>query len=519
MRTASLPAALLATLAAACATPSQPSAAAPAKPAAVASGSAAAPPAAASAPGTPDTDFRAQQPPAGPPVRFQPPVPKTLTLKSGLQVWLLERHDLPLVSLELLIEAGSNTNPRGLAGTSSFVADMLDEGTAKRDAPAIAAAFDDLAAVFHAASDVETLTASLSVPTESLAAGIEVFADVVVHPAFRTADVERVRKLRQGELAQLLDDPAQVGRNVLARVVYGDEHPWAYPPKGTVASNPKVSRAALVAWHRTWVRPNNATLVVVGDVREAELVPLLEKAFAGWQPARLPPKFLPPPAPPTTRTLVLVDKVDAPQSQVWIGDLGLVSSASDLYAARAANTVLGGGPKGRLFQTLRTQKAYSYGAYSAIGERRGEPGVFAAYGGIVADKTPEAVQEFFGVLDGLAKSGMSDADLADAKAAAIQGLPARFETNAATATAFATAHGLGFAADYFAHLPGRMEAVTRADADQAAQKHFSTAKAAVVVVGPMKTLQKRLEDLHVGPLQVREPSGDLRAGPSSPAPR
>lgn len=512
MRTARLlPAALLAALAAACATPSEPAATAQSKPSAAPSAA----PAAAKPTGTPDADFRAQQPPAGPPVTFHPPVPKVLTLKSGLTLWLLERHELPLVSLELLVEAGSNTNPKGLPGVSSFVADMLDEGTAKRDAPAIAAAFEDVAAVFEATSNQETLTASLSVPSESLAVGVDVFADVVLHPAFRSADVERVRKLRQGELVQILDDPEQVGRAVLARVVYGDEHPWAYPAKGTVKSNPKIGREALVSWHRTWVRPNNATLVVVGDVREEDLVPLLEKAFGGWQPARLPNKFIPPPAPPTTRTLVLVDKTEAPQSQVWIGDLGLVSTASDLYAARLANLVLGGGPKGRLFQTLRTQKAYSYGAYSLINERRTEPGVFSAFGGIVADKTPEAVQEFFAVMDGLAKGGMTDADLTDAKSASIQGLPARFQTNAATATTFATARGLGFLPDYFAQLPARVGAVTRSQADEAARAHVSTAKAAVVVVGPMKTLQKRLEELRVGPVQVRDPSGNLLSQPSS----
>ncbi|HMK73505.1 MAG TPA: pitrilysin family protein [Myxococcaceae bacterium] len=516
MHTARLAAPLFAVLAA-CATSSEQAPTTPPKPAAQAPAAPAPKPTAPG--GTPDADFRAQAPPAGPPVTFRPPVPKVLTLKSGLAVWLLERHELPLVSLELLVDAGSNTNPPGVPGVSSFVADMLDEGTATRDAPAIAAAFDDLAAIFHAASDQETFTASLSVPTESLAAGVEVFADVVLHPAFRPGDVERVRRLRQGELVQMLDDPEKVGRDVLGRVVYGERHPWAYSPKGTVDSNPKIGRAALAAWYRTWVRPNNATLVVVGDVREAELVSLLEKSFAGWAKGKVPKKTMPPPAPPPTRTLVLVDKADAAQSQVWIGDLGLTSSSPELYAARAANNVLGGGPKGRLFAVLRTQKAYSYGAYSELGERLSEPGLFAATGGIVADKTPEAVEEFFGVLDGLAKGGMSDGDLADAKSAVIRGLPSRFQTNAATATAFATARGLGFSPDYFAELPARVEAVTRTQADQAARAHFTTAKAAVVVVGPMKSLQKRLEDLHVGPVQVRDPSGKLLSKPSAPSSR
>ena len=168
-----------------------------------------------------DADFRTKPPAAGPAVVFRAPVPKALTLKNGLAVWVLERHDLPLVSMVLVVDAGSNTNPAGVPGVSNFVAAMLDEGTPTRDAMATAGAFEDLAAVFHADSDAETLTASLSVPTASLSNALEIYADVILHPAFKAADVERVRALRLGELQQMMDDAQQVGRNVLARVIYG----------------------------------------------------------------------------------------------------------------------------------------------------------------------------------------------------------------------------------------------------------------------------------------------------------
>jgi zinc protease len=459
----------------------------------------------------PEADFRAKPPAPGPDVVFRAPVPKVLTLKSGLAVWLLERQDLPLVSMVLVVDAGSNTNPKGMPGVSSFVAAMLDEGTSSRDALATAAAFEDLAAVFRADSDAETLTASLSVPTASLGKALEVYADVILHPAFKPADVERTRKLRLGELQQQMDDASQVGRAVLARVIYGDKNPWGFPAKGTLESTKKVSRATLSAWHKTWVRPNNATLVVVGDVHEADLVPLLEARFGKWAKAKLPSAKLPPAASLKVRPLVLVDKAGAAQSQVWIGQLAVSSSSPDLYATRLANIALGSG-KGRLTANLRTKHAYSYGAYSFLVERRQE-GAFAAFGGIVADKTPEAVQEFLNELTGMASGGVTDTELSEARSAAIQGLPARFESNDATAAAFASAQSLGFGTDYFANLPDKLTAVSKADADQAAKAHFAPEHMPIIVVGPMKSLEERLVALNVGPVQKRDAAGKLLPAP------
>jgi zinc protease len=462
-------------------------------------------------PAAAEAGFRAKPPPAGPPVVFRAPVPTVLSLKNGLTVWLLERHDLPLVSMVLVVDAGSNTNPAGMPGVSYFVSAMLDEGTPTRDAVATAAAFEDVAAIFRASSEAETLTASLSVPTASLPQALAVYADVVLHPAFKPTDVERVRKLLLGELEQMMDDASQVGRNVLARVIYGDKNPWAFPAKGTLQATRKVSRTALASWHRTWVRPNNAALVVVGDVQAAELLPLLEARFAGWAAAKLPGAKLPPAASRTSRPLVLVDKAGAAQSQVWMGQLAVSASSPDLYATRLANSAFGSF-KGRLNANLRTQHAYSYGAFSFLAERR-EEGTFVAAAGIVADKTPEAAQEFVSELSAIASKGITDTELAEARSAAIQGLPARFESNEATATAFASAQSLGFGTEYFAKLPDKYAAVTKAEADAAAHAHFSPELMPMVVVGPMQSLDARLKALNLGPVETRDAAGNL-LGPS-----
>jgi predicted Zn-dependent peptidase len=441
-------------------------------------------------------------------VSFQPPVPVVQKLKNGLQVWVVEKHDIPLVTVELVVSAGEDTDPSGRPGTASFVADMLDEGTKTRDASTIAAAFEDQAAVFRSQADGDSLAAAVSFPAGALAPVLDVFADCTLHPAFRSKDVERVRALRLGDLAQLESDPAQVGRTVLGRTVFGDDHPWAFPSLGSVSSLKAARGSQLADWHRAWVKPNNAALIVVGDVKVPEVLGQLEKRFGGWAPAKLPKRrSLAPRAHKGPRVITVIDRPGAAQSQLWVGELGLGASSTDLYPAQVAATVLGGGFKSRLNANLRSGKGYSYGAFSFFDVRR-EPGVFAAYAPVIADKTPEALSELLGELRRLREGGIDDAELADAKSGLIQSLPAEFQTTSATALAFGRIYALGRSPDYFAEYVRKLQAVTKEDVAAAAQQRFRPDTLAIVVVGPMAELKPRLEALELGSVDVRSASGE-----------
>ena len=472
--------------------------------------SATSPGAAAAAPEvhTPDAPFRQVLPAAGPPVVFQPPVPSVQTLKNGLTVWIVEQHQLPLATVELVVRAGEDTDPSGRPGTASFVADMLDEGTTLRDAPAIAAAFEDQAAQFRSQADKDSLIAAVSFPAGSLSPVLDVFADCVLRPAFKQSDLERVRTLRLGDLAQLEADPAQIGRTVLSRTVFGDNHPWAFPVTGTAASTKAARADQLSAWHRAWVRPNNAVLVVVGDVRPAALMAELERRFGGWKAAALPKRrSLAPAARKSARVVTVVDRPGAAQSQLWVGELGVGAASVDLYAAQVAASVLGGGFKSRLNANLRSGKGYTYGAFSAFDVRR-EPGLFFAVAPVVADKTPEALHELLGELDRLREGGVDDTELADAKSGLIQSLPAEFQTTTATALAFGRLVALGRPADYFAQYVAKLQAVTREDVARAARARFDTKSLAIVVVGPLADLRQRLEALGLGAIALRDARGE-----------
>lgn len=486
----------------ACATSGTPPPASP--PVAAAPGAASA----VSETGTPEAPFRKALPEPGAPVTFQAPVPAVKTLKNGLPVWIVEQHNVPLATVELVVRAGEDTDPSGKPGTASFVADMLDEGTTMRDAPAIAAAFEDQAALFRAQADKDSLIAAVSFPAASLSPVLDVFADCVLRPAFKKPDLERVRALRLGDLAQLEADPAQIGKTVLNRTVFGEGHPWAFPLTGTVASTRAARGDQLAAWHRSWVRPNNAVLVVVGDVNPATLLPELERRFGGWKPAALPKRrSLTPVQRKGPRVVTVVDRPGAAQSQLWLGEIGLGASSTDLYAAQVASTVLGGGFKSRLNANLRSGKGYSYGAFSAFDVRR-EPGLFAVIAPVVAEKTPEALRELLGEIDRLREGGIDATELADAKSGLIQSLPAEFGSTTSTALAFGKLVALGRQPDYFVSYVQKLEAVTREDVARAAQARFDTKGLAIVVVGPLAELRPRLEALELGTIALRDATGE-----------
>src|SRR5262249_22652626 len=158
----------------------------------------------------------------------------------------------------------------------------------------------------------------------------------------RAPDVERVRVERLGQIAQALDDPASVGQHVLARVIFGKKHPWGYPGEGTVKSVKSISRKDLVAWHKAWFRPANAALFVVGDTDAATLQPLLEQRFGGWKNGAAPKGAKYEHRKGGARVVTLVDKPDAPQSQIWIGEVGVASTAPDIFPVRVMNNILGG---------------------------------------------------------------------------------------------------------------------------------------------------------------------------------
>jgi zinc protease len=283
-----------------------------------------------------------------------------------------------------------------------------------------------------------------------------------------------------------------------------------------VKSVKAIARKDLVRWHKAWFRPSNAALFVVGDTDASSLLPLLEKRFAGWKDGPAPKAARYEHAKSGTRVVTLVDKPDAPQSQIWIGEVGVASTAPDIFPVRVMNNILGGSFNSRLNGNLRTEHAYSYGVFSFYDAHR-EAGPFVATGGVVSDRTADALGEFMKELQRMKSGEVSEGELADAKEALIRAIPALFASNEQTAGAYARSWAHGLPADYYATYQKRVRAVTKADVAKAARERLHPDEMAIVVVGPSQQIAPRLQSLGLGRIELRDAEGEAHRAASAAA--
>jgi predicted Zn-dependent peptidase len=428
-------------------------------------------------------------------------------LANGLPVWIVELHEVPVAQVNLLLRAGTASDPPGKYGIASLTAAMLTEGAGSRSALEIADAVDFLGADLNASSGIDSSAVRLHVPVSRLSDALPIMADVALRPTFPPEELERQRQQRLTNLLQARDDPATIASLAFSRVLYGPEHRFGTATMGTAATLKGFAAGDLTSFYRTAFRPENATLVVVGDITPDGVMPLLEKSFGAWTaPASSTAPVTMPAAPsPGQRQIYLVDKPGAPQSQIRIGTIGVARSTPDFFAIQVMNTILGGSFSSRLNLNLREKRGYTYGASSGF-DMRLTPGPFSAQAGVQTDKTSESLTEFFNELNGILKTVPAD-ELARAKNYVALRFPSSFETTGDIARRLEDAIVYRLPDDYYARYVQSIEAITAADVQRAAQKYIQPDRLAVVVVGDRKTIEPGMRALKLGtitPLTIDE---------------
>ena len=446
---------------------------------------------------------------APPPTLSLPPISRHV-LPNGLEVVVVEHHELPVVDLALVVNTGSEADPANHAGLATLTAAMLDEGTRTRSALEIADAVAWLGADLRTASGFDHSRLWMHAPTAHLDSVIALFADVALRPSFPPSDFDRLKRERLTELLQLQDRGPAIADIAYANVVYGSAHPYGRFPAGSRATVERITRGDVQRFHRTHYRPNNATLIVVGDVQAQDVLRRLEQAFGGWDRGTIPATRYP--AAPAARgtTIYLVDKPGAPQSSFRIGGVGAARSSDDYFALRVMNTILGGSFTSRLNANLREAKGYTYGAASAFALRR-EAGPFTARAEIVAAKTDSALLEFMKELRGVLDTVPQD-ELTKAKRYLQLQLPGEFETTGDIASQLVPLVVYDLPLDYYDSYVQRIGAVTQADVARVARRYIDPARLAVVIVGDRATIEPGLRALGLGDVSIR----DLRGEPVRP---
>lgn len=442
---------------------------------------------------------------AGPP-RAAPPVlpvgdlvlPKIehATLSNGIAVQLARRTSVPRVLVSIDFDAGYAADARAVPGTQSLMLALLDEGTKTRNSAQIAEAQERLGATISSSATVDSTSVQLSALTANLAPSLALMADVVRNPAFDPREVARVRDQRLAEIAQAKASPAGLVRLVLAPTVYGPGHPYAVPlgGLGDGAAVAKLGEAELGAAHRTWLRPDLATITVVGDTDLATLMPLLEKAFGAWQPPAgpAPKKDLSAPIAAVRDRIVVIDRPNSPQSMIAAARVLPVRGGEDQVALDLANNVLGADFLSRLNLDLREEKGWSYGVSSQITRPIG-PRLLTFAAPVQADRTGDAVKALVADMAAFpAKQGATAEELTRVTDGAIRALPGEFETNAALLGAIVTNRRLGRPEDYYTTLASRYRAVDAKAIDAAATRYLQPTGLVFVVVGDRKVIDPQL---------------------------
>src|SRR5687768_7712579 len=452
-----------------------------------------------------DEPWRNQAPQAGPPRPLQLATPASATLPNGLTLILNERRGLPIVSASLVIRTGSDSNPTDKSGLANFVAEMLDEGTATRTALQLADETARLGASLNTGSSMDATSITARSLSKNFAATLDLLADVALRPSFPADEIERQRAARLAQLVQQRDNPAQVATQVTSVALYGSRHPYGYTELGTEASVKGMSRQDMAEfWGRNFV-PNNAALIVAGDISIAELRVLAEKAFASWQRgAPVRPALRDPET--TAARVVIVDKPGSPQTELRVAWIGPARSTPDFLPLQVMNNELGGLFSSRINMNLREQHGYSYGARSFFAFRR-NGGPFTIGAGVRTDATAPAVSEIFKEVEGIIAQPVTAEQLRKAKDALANSIPAAFETSQNSVNSFSNIFIYDLGLDYYTRYAQRVNAVTAAQALDAAKKYILPGRLVVIAVGDRAVIEADLRKLNLGPVEVRDAEG------------
>ncbi len=452
-----------------------------------------APPAARNGEG-PAAPDRTHPPAVGAPPALTHPRVERFRLSNGLPVALVERHELPLVGLQLLFPGGASSVAARRAGLAGLSADMLEEGTASRSSLDIAAELERLGASFFSTAGADASEVELTVLRNRLEPALDLLADVVTAPTFPASELERVRDERVTRVVQELDEPRVLANNAFARALYGDEHPWGTPLLGTRASLASLGRDDVVAFYRRHYHAGNATLLVAGDVEPDTLLALLEPRFGGWEGGEPAPASAPPAPPAPGPNVVLVDRPGAAQSEIRVGRVAVARSTEDYFPLTVLNTVLGGSFTSRLNARLREEKGYTYGAGSGFAMRR-SPGPFVAQAAVHTPVTDDAVAVFLEEIARMRDEDVPAQELDRARRYVALRLPQRFETAGDLTRRLSEATLYDLPADYWSTYVPRVMSVDAADVRRAAREHLDPERMAVVVVGDRAAVEAPLRAL------------------------
>jgi zinc protease len=455
---------------------------------------------------------RSQAPNTGTPPELKLPKLQRATLSNGLKIVLAERHEVPLVNFRLATDAGFASDASTSPGTANLAMQVLTDGTRTRNALQISDELEALGATLRGSSNLDLSFVSLSALTSKLDPSLDLFADVVLNPSFPETEVKREQKLVLAGIEREQNTPATLAFRVLPALLYGAGHPYGNPltGSGTKESVAKLTREDLVKFHDTWLRPNNATLIVVGDTTLKEVMPKLEKLFSGWKSGSVPAKNVKTVSVAAKSAVYLIDKPGALQSVIIAGVVAPPRANPQEIAIEAMNDSLGGMFGARLNMNLREDKHWSYGARTVLRDARAQRPFFAV-APVQTDKTKESLVEMNKEFRGIVGDHPIGADeLARIQANETLKLPGSRETLDALGQSIADLVQFGLPDDYYDTYAGKVRALKTSDVNQAAKEMVRPDNLIWIVVGDRAKIEPGVRQLNLGEFRLMDTDGKVQ---------
>lgn len=449
---------------------------------------------------------RSQLPDSGPAPELEFPEIQDYQLENGIRVLQVQRGDLPVVSVSMQFDAGYAADPHDQLGTAALMSAMLDEGTENYDALELSARAEELGAVISTGASLDTNSVGLSALSANLEDSLELLREVVLAPSFDERELERVRSNWLDQIASEKTEPFSLALRNLPPLLYGDDHPYGIPftGSGTEESISILTAEQLRAFHQTWIRPDNAKMVVVGNLSRQEVEPLLNDAFGDWDSpdTELPGKNLFHVDPAEETIIYLMDKPGSPQSMVIGGHLLPPNEDEDREELDMAVRILGGNFNARLNMNLREDKGWAYGARasssSAVGQR---PLIY--YAPVQIDKTVDSLRELIREAnDYLGDNPATLEELNRSKDGILRSLPGRYETNGSVAGTLQDILKYDRPLDYVDIYQREMEALSLDEVQQAANDYLMPNRTVWLIVGDLSEIEQPLRESGIAEVRV-----------------
>ena len=447
------------------------------------------------------------RPTPGPTRSYHFPPFERLTLENGLAVVVASAPKLPVVTVLALVDAGAAADPNGQEGVAQLTAQALAEGTERSDGSQLADRFERLGTALDSSADWDSTVVRITVTSDRLPEAMGLLAEVLRTPTFPEREIERLKQERLAELLQQRAEPRGLADDMFDRFTYAADSRYATPDGGQESTVAALTQNNVAHFYRARYTPSATTLIIAGDITVERARALAREAFGSWSgPAIALPSLVDRPA-SVMRTVHVVGKADAPQSEIRVGHVGVPRLHPEYFSIVVMNAILGGLFSSRINLNLREAHAYTYGAFSSFDWRRGA-GPFAVSTAVRSDVTDAAVREIMTEIDRMRTAEVSEAELSLATSYLDGVFPIRFETTTAIANALSSLVSFGLPNDYFDRYRENIRNVTADGVLEAARAHVRPDELQIVIVGDPSLIREPLGQLGLGPVRAYDAEGN-----------